>query len=340
MDKEIDDQLYYDSYREFNSEVSLSPQRRVILTRILKLDASRPDFAYHVNGEELRGLGQFQKSIIAFKRATIIDPENYAAQENLTNTLFKLEKEDEAFYSIKKALSLDPASHRLHRFLIETLGNKHRLEDLESFLKEILDMTTDPKSIPIFYYASAQALFSYQKYPQALVMYKKAIENYLSMGYGEYIRYGITFYHKGLFEEAIIQFEHTLESVPNDKVALNHIAHVNYCLGKVEKAREEFEFIIDNGLETHVTYSHFLLVLYHLGEDEEIINQYKNRLEPSVFPCGIRVSGMYHDLLKVTQKALERDDVDENMKEFHRKKQEGINLVMSFLNERMSAAMF
>jgi len=119
---------------------------------------------------------------------------------------------------------------------------------------------------------------------------------------------------------------------PQEKLAWNSVAHLNYCLGRVEKARKEFEYIIENELQNHVTYSNFLLVLHHLDQDEIEINKYQDILQRYAISYGKQLSNLYNEELRVTQTLLQKDDIDEKTREFNTKKLKGINLILSFLS--------
>ena len=158
------------------------------------------------------------------------------------------------------------------------------------------------------------------------------------MTYGRHYDYGVALYYEGYFEEALFHFEHARNLNPESNHALNNIAHLNYCLGRVQKAREEYEYIIENKLQTTLTYANFLLVMYHLDTDEEGIEQYKGTLEPYILSNGSMLSKLLKEQLKITQVLLEKVDLDEKTREFNQKKIESINLVLSFINEKINAS--
>lgn len=334
------DERFYNSVlqRRSNSNESQSSKKRVVLTRIIKLSPSENHAVYKNLAEEMQNTGELHKSSFALKKAIIIDPSCDKTQMKSANTLFRLEKENQAYSHIKKALSLSPESQILHTFLIEKLEEKHRLEDLESFLKEIIDMIPNPKSIPLLYFNSAGALLNCGQSSQAVSMYRKAIESDLPMGYTEHYNYGTALYYQGLFDDAMLQFEHAKRHNPDDIYALNNIAHVHYCLGRVQKARKEFEFLVQNGLETYLTRSSFLLVLCHLDEDEKIINKYKKSLEPSIVLLNDELIKIYNDQAKITQKILERENIDEETRKFNNKKLVGINFLLSLIKGTSKAS--
>ena len=326
MDKDEDFGLYHG---QFLDEANLLPKRKVLQARILRLSSSESDSVYRKIGTELLQSGQLQKSIPWLKRAQIVRPHDTDVHIVLATAFFKLEKEDDAFSFIKKELS---EGTDLHQFLIETLEEKNKLQDLEAFSKEIVDMIEDPESIPYFYYYIAEALVRCNKYPEALANFQKAFENNTQMSQSQHEEYGLALYHEGLFEEALIQFEQIRTINPTDKAFFNNIAYLTYCAGKVEKALEGFEYIIENGLESTSTYANFILVLYHLDQDEEVISTYRDLLQPYVNSHGEDLRRRYNEVLRVTQAILQRDNIDEKTKEFNAKKLKGINLLLSFFN--------
>ena len=144
--------------------------------------------------------------------------------------------------------------------------------------------------------------------------------------------YGLALYHEGLFGGSIVQFEHAWRLNSTEKLTFNNIVHLNYCLGRVEKALEGFEEIFKNGLEAHYTYSNYILVLYHLEKDEEMINKYKELLQPFIQSHRNALLKIYQEELRITQAILEKDGIDGKTKEFNQKELKGINLVLSFIN--------
>lgn len=321
----------YDELQDHLDEVTLSDGRKILQSRILKLPLYDDDreFTYQAMGRELLESGEFQKSISTLKKVIIINPHNCEAQVHLAKALFKLEKEDEAFSSIKKALSLNPEYHTLHQLLIEKLEEKHRLKDLESLSKEIVEMIGNPESVPVFYFTNAMALLDCDKSAQALVTYRKGMESDPPMKCEDHFNYGLVLYYEGLFEDAIVQFEHAQSLRPDSSYTLNYIALQNYCLGRVQKAKEEYDYIMQNGKEMNLTQSNVLLVLAHLDEDDEAIHQYRDHLKPFITQEGSHLKKNYHEQLKITQKILEREDIDEKTREFNTKKLKAINFALS-----------
>ncbi len=323
MNKEKDERIYRD---QFFDEAEILHKQKILHSRILNLSLPGNDLMYGIIGKELLYSELPGKSLFWLKRAVIVDPYNTNARINLAKALFKLEREREAASFIKKELSEDSG---LHLYL---MNEKQRLQDLESFTKEIANVIENPEDIQLFYYYIAEALVKINKYPEALVNFQKAFENNLPMERYQHEKYSFALYHEGFFEEAIVQFEHIRKLNPNDKLAFNNIAHLNYCIGRVEKAQKEFEYILENGLKTVSTYPNFILVLLHLDQDEKVINQYKDYLQPHIVSHGDDLRRRYNEELRVTQTVLQRENIDEKTKEFNTKKLEGINKLLSFLN--------
>ena len=330
MDKSADSAIY-DEFKDHIDQVTESDGTKVLQTRLLKLSVSDDDkeYSYAAIGRELFESGQFQKSLAPLKKVLIINPLNEDAQLNLAKALFKLEKEDEAFSAIKKALSLRPESCGLHSFLVEKLEEKDRLADLESVSKEIIEMIDDQKSTPVFYRASGMALLEQDRLPQALVTYRKGTKDDTQLTYENHYDYGCLLYYSGLFEEALVQFEHAKSLNPDSKSTVNYIALLNYCVGRVEKAKEEFEHILQSGLEINTTQANLYLVLAHIDENSEATQQYRDSLKQFITPEGSHIRLRLVEQLELTQGILERDDIDEKTKEFNEKKLKAINFVLS-----------
>ena len=250
---------------------------------------------------------ELPKSIFLLKKYIIIQPDNSKIQFELAKALLKLERDNECLDSLKKALAFSPEAGPLHRTLIETLEKNNRLEELEEFTKEIANMIAEPADIQSFFIVNAEILIESNKFPQALVSFQKAIENNPIMDDYYHFHYGLALYHEGLFEEAIVQFEHAWRLNPTENMAFNNIAHLNYCLGKIEKALEGFEEIIKNELEVHYTFSNYMLVLYHLDKEEEEINKCKDLLKLYLQTQRKALLSIYKEELRITQMILQKD---------------------------------
>jgi len=332
MDKNRDFDIYFNNDDILDIDRDLIYRRKVLHSRILKLSSAKSKFSYGVMGIALSNSAKPQESVFPLQKAAIINPTYSKIQIRLAESLLKLGKVNEGLDSLKKALSFSPQAGPLHRLLIEILEENHRLEDLDSFVKEIARVITDQTALQDFYIVNAETLLHCNKYPQALASYHKAIEaNSVMEDYYHY-NYGLALYHEGLFEEAIVQFEHAWKLNPTEKLAFNNIVHINYCLGRIEKALEGYEEIFKNGLEVHYTYSNYILVLYHLDKDEEVINKYKDLLQPYIQSHGHILLKLYQEELRITQATLEKDSIDEETKEFNRRKLQGINLLLSLLD--------
>ncbi len=331
MNKRKDLGTYYDLYHRFRNEAASSRKKKVLQTRILKLSLRKSELEYGRTGVELLESGKLQESLIPLKRATIVRPGVPQTWINLVTALIKLEKENEGLMLIKKTLCLFPGAESLHDFVIEIFEKRHRLEDLENFYEEVAKALADKKSIPDLYYEIAENLVSRKKYPQALGMYKKAVEAD-STQYYYYYSYAMALYHEGLFEEAIVQFEHVMRLEPTNELAINNIAYFHYCVGRVEKAREKYEEIIEKGFQIYATYSNFIVVLSHLGEDEEVIEKNTALFMPYIQSHGGVLRMIYKEAVRITEVLLQRDDIDEKTREFNTKKLQGTNLILSLLN--------
>ena len=75
-------------------------------------------------------------------------------------------------------------------------------------------------------------------------------------------------------------------------------------------------------------------MLHHLDEDEDIINQSQDRLEPYILSCEDALPRVYNRELRITEALLGRDDIDEKTREFSTKKLKAINSVLSFRTQR------
>ena len=334
MDKYLDSDLYDFLDQLLLDQANQLPQRKILHTRILKLSTWRIGSSTASIGTISSESGQHQKALLQLKKAIIINPNNYYTQISCAKVLFKLEKENEAFSHLKKALCLDPISSYGHQTVIRRFQERGSLEDLESFYQDVANQAANTNFINFpeaLYSGCGQALTCLNEYPKALDMFKKAFETG-KMDSHSHSNYAVALYRRGLFEEAMVHFEHAREQAPGERYAINNIAYMNYCLGKLQKACEEFEEIIANGWLTPGTYSNFILVLFHMDKGEEMIGRYRDLLQQNIGENVETLQRMYEEALRITQVILERDEIDEETREFNTKKIEGLNLVLSFIN--------
>ncbi len=332
MDKETDSDIYFSSKMYWQNRFQLT-ERKVYQTRMLKLCPYQYSSIYKEIGKTLLDSGQSQKAIIYLEKAIMIKPDDSRISFNLAKALLEVQKEEECFSCLKKAFSFSPKDWDLHSFLIKTLEQLDRFGEIESFYQQTIDQLPDPKDPPLFYFESAQVLTHYNKYSQALQSFKKAIESGIKQDDNFHRKYAMALHlGGGEFEEAIVQYEKALILNPANKFTSNHKAFLHYCTGRVKKALEELEIITESGFGVYVTYSHFLLIMYHLDQDERVINNYKNLVQPYLRTNTLVLRRLYKDEVKVTERILDKDDIDEETREFNEKKLEALDMILSFIN--------
>ena len=290
--------------------------------------------------------------LLPFKKPTATNFPNSPPQKDSAKALFELGKNDEAFALIKKDLSRNPHDKDLHRLLIDKLEESNRLEDLESFYKEVTQMIDDPGAVSCFYSTNAEVLLDKKMFPQALLAYAKAMKGDSAMGYDLCCRYAEVLQHEGRYEEALVQFE-KIKNGPSlneggfpiwamyfEGRARSGVAFMNYCLGRVQQAKEEFEYLLANRerFNTNLPKARYLLVLYHLDADEEVMKHYKKHEFGRFLSDWEEWIRFYEQELKITQKILGRGDIDENMRKFNAKKLEALIALLPFLREKVKDA--
>ncbi len=334
MDKHTDLRIYDTLSDHPSVKNDVLRRRKVLQSRILKLS---PDdhLSYGKLGKMLASWGHTQQSIFPLRKAIIISPYKFKTKLVLLDALLKLKKYDEFFSLIKEDISFTCGDQEFHVLLIKTLQKLRRLHEIETIYQEIANMIKNPDSVSFLYFTSAEILTHWNHFAPAIANYKKAFEintdPLLPDKY--YSKYGLVLLREGCLEEALIQFEHVLKIFPNNRLSLNNIAYCHYCLGKVKKALEEYEYIIKNKLQGFGTYSGMILVLLHLGKDEKAIEKYNKQLQTIQCYLEERNSRLeiYKSELKKTEVLLQRSDIDKKTREFNEKKQRGLNKVLALL---------
>ena len=173
MDKDLNYQNYNERGVPLPNEGHYLFQKKVLLTRMLKLSVARSQYLFAEIGRMSLESGQFQKSIIQLKKVLKIDPDHSYAQMSLAEAFLKLERENEAFSILKEVLYTEPGSTWAHQVIVGRLKETEKLEDLDSFNQEIAERETDPKAVAEIYNESAQALIRLNEHSKALEIYKK-----------------------------------------------------------------------------------------------------------------------------------------------------------------------
>lgn len=163
MNKKLDERIYYEVDSQSSNELNRLPQRKVLHSRILKLSGQNQ---YKVMGIALFESGQVQASLIPLKRATVIRPQDVEAQIHLAQAFIKLEKENEAFLCLQKALCSSPNNFQLHAAVIRTLYGQGKLEKLGGFYEETAKMLIDKRFLPGLYYTCRNFSF-FSPFPMA-----------------------------------------------------------------------------------------------------------------------------------------------------------------------------
>ena len=89
---------------------------------------------------------------------------------------------------------------------------------------------------------------------------------------------------------------------------------------------------VEDGFDMYITYSHFILVLYHLDEDEGIINQYKTLVKPYIRTDSLKLRTFYKEEVRLTERILDKDDIGKGTRRFNEKKLEELEMVLALIN--------
>ncbi len=87
MEKNLDFEIYFNNGDLLNLDPNL---RKVLHSRILKLDSTKSKLSYGIMGTALSNSAKFQESIFPLKKAAVINPTYSKIQIRLTESLLKL----------------------------------------------------------------------------------------------------------------------------------------------------------------------------------------------------------------------------------------------------------
>lgn len=333
MDKNLDFDLYSrqrNSWYLMNLPVHKERDRnRVILSRSIKLSSNKTFAAYRYWGKSCSDCNDHEKGLLKFKRALAINPEAWEIAQETADSLKNLNRLEEALVYAQKALEFGPDGKFVHTRFLQILQMLEKLDDFESYYKQLLNLYPLRGISPNFYYAKAEALVGLNKYAFSLPSYKKAVE--LAPEHSHYhFQYGMALYYEGLWSDALEIFERVVALNPTNKLAYNNVAFLNYNLGHIKEAIDALEYIVENDLEIYATYSNLILMNYHLHQNKEEIMPYYEKLKRYIESDYSTLKFIYNEDLKLTELRL-AENLDEETREWNLRKLSGLKLVISLI---------
>jgi len=214
-----------------------------------ELSAENLVHSYNNRGRSYMGLGQYDRAIADFNKATELDPTYIFAYNNRGNTYIVLGQFERAMPDLDRAIELNPdyASPYFHRGTVYIYRGE---------------------------------------FNRALADYNKAFE--LEPGDEvDYNNRGIAYRGLGNYDKALADFNKSLELNPNYVSAHRSLGTTYFFLGQFDEAKASFEPVLGMNSGSHVYYALIWYYLSHkrAGRAEAVrLAGYTNRLDLTKWP--------------------------------------------------------
>ncbi len=287
----------------------------------------------------------FGKSVAAFKLMKLeeaksyldkyleIEPDNIQAIDNKAVILQELNKNEEALQCFDQALNNKyiTSEHTEIRNKILwgkaiSFKNLARAEEALKCLEELEDNGVKPINKLNFYVVKGVSLTKLNRYQEAVENYNKSLEFTPGDAVANLAK-GIALFLSGRYNEALESYDKAIDSKPNYAFAYNNRGIVFLMLGQIENALESY----DKAIEINPHYFYYLTrgqALSVVGQNQKAIDSYNEsiKLKPNydAYICKGMIldnSGREEEAFGCFEKAIE---IDPN---FHKAYLEKANLL-------------
>ena len=195
-------------------------------------------FAWKVLGVVLKQKGKLSQSIIYFKKALSINPQDFETYYNLGNTYKVLNEFQQSENNYKKAISLNPNFTDAYNNLGAILRELGRLEESETAYKKAIQLKEDFTDA---YNNLGVTLRELRKLEESKSSYLKAIS--LNPNFADaYNNLGFTLRELGRLEESEASFKKAIELRPDFPDAYNNMSLTLLSCKNFKKAFELSEW--------------------------------------------------------------------------------------------------
>jgi tetratricopeptide (TPR) repeat protein len=237
------------------------------LAKTIILEYPNHQFSWKVLGAVLKQTGRLQESLLAYKRAAYLSPNDADVHSDLGISLKELGRLEDSVACYKKAISIKPDHAEAHNNLGITLRELGRLEDSEACYKKAISIKPD--------YAAAHSnlgniLQQLGRLEEATTSYKKAIQ--IKPQYAEaYVNLGNTLKELGRLEDAETSYKKAIDVKPEYAEAYCNLGMVLKDLGSLVDAEACYKKAIEIKPEYSEAYSNLGVTLKELGKPKEAL---------------------------------------------------------------------
>ncbi len=238
--------------------------------------AAPANYAAHNNlGNTLTQSGQLDEAIACYNKAIELDPKFAGARNNLGNALKAKGQLDEAIACYKKAIELDPKRAGRHYNLGNALNAKGQWDEAIACCHKAIEL--NPK-LAVAHCALGNALQHTGQVDEAIACFNKAIEldPKFAMAHNNL---GNALQRNGQLDEAIACFNKGIELDPKFAMAHNSLGAALAQSDQWDKAVVCFNKAIELDPKNAQAHTNLGTALRHKGEVDEAIDCFKKAIE-------------------------------------------------------------
>jgi len=282
-------------------------------------------YGHYVNqGVVLFNQGNYEESVLSYRRAISIKPEYPHAYNNLGNSLFKLDRLKEAEETLRKAINLNANFAEAWSNLGMVLECRKKFDEaIECYKKSISIKPSAPSYLGLgnAYSGKGLKIDAIRAYKMAISLdetywkahfnlgnefilqkkYDEAMESYQntlalktndpSAYVGSYVGIGVAYGKKGNNNEAKKYYEKAITLDPNDSRARYNMANLLWEFGELDQAENQFRYAIKLDPTVSCSYSSLANLLAEQERNEEAIKVLEDALK-----AGVNTSTIYNNI--------------------------------------------
>lgn len=254
----------------------------------LKTDLALGDPSFYVNlGNELQHSRKYDEAIAVYRKAIVLDLENYEAYTGLGEVLATQRRTEEAIASYRRSIEINPQNPEAYAGLGNALADRRRLEEAIAAYRR--SIRTEPKQMDA-YAGLGNVLMQQKKIPEAIESYQKALSAPEQTEIAQAIAYvglGRALQTQGRDDEAIELFRKATEVAPDDTWAHIFLAHGLASQNRLNEATTAYRQVLSQPSErkSNLGNNHAIAlnglgaVLERQGKVKEAIAQFEKAID-------------------------------------------------------------
>lgn len=260
---------------------------------------------YYNLGNSYFNQEKYSQAAVFYERALELDVELHKARFNLSLSLIRLNRADEAEILLLKLLAEDPTNIRVFEMLAYNYHIQGRTEDAIELLEDILEKS--PESVSARYNLGI-LLWDIDKKNMAVAAFTTLLD-YAPDDSRTLFNLGRLFFELNKAEDAVSYLEEYLQTEPTDVSAFMLLARSHYVLKRYDKALEAYDLALSFEQDlAEAWFQRAVILLTEVEDPEQGLQSLSLALE-----AGFKDMEMIAGLLDFTN-LLERNRVTDLLK--------------------------